>query len=201
MNQLCKRVNKCIKQHCTYWMKLNKWSDDNKINHFRNWVPMIIQDLYCEDIEYLFEPDEKCEAIKVEKVCSYKFNLNHNQSLFEKVAFLEHLETYRQQCCCASLCTCKKIGWGTNRKQPTLLDLRRDYTRSEFVQPWSHLSMLIDIWYSRSVQTQGTDSMGRWFGHLYDRGGYIKAKKSQHSFGGQRIGAGQIQFLCMETFR
>ena len=30
---------------------------------------MIIQDLYCEDIEYLFEPDEKCEAIKVEKVC------------------------------------------------------------------------------------------------------------------------------------
>ena len=29
---------------------------------------MTIHDLFCEDIEFLFEPDEKCEAIKVEKV-------------------------------------------------------------------------------------------------------------------------------------
>ena len=29
---------------------------------------MTIHDLFCEDIEFLFEPDEKCEAIKVERV-------------------------------------------------------------------------------------------------------------------------------------
>ena len=160
---------------------------------------MIIQVLYCEDIEYLFEPDEKCQTIKVEKVCIVLWNslsISVGKVAFIYLSFLEFLEKYRQRCCCASLCTCKEIVWGNYRKQPTLLDIRRDYTRSVFdLFP----CLVTSVWYFRSVQTQRTDSLGRRSGHLYDRGGHISAEKSQQSFGRQRIGAGQIQFLCMET--